>query len=175
MTDAFYFGSEVDWEPTQPLGPEDPSIYEFLTHPEDPLDYRFGASHMLILDRLPAVTHNHAFQGVDDPAVIPGGSTKTPIYGNEASQSPRYWEHMQTPQSTTPGSSMGICPHPTHPPSGPNMNSQPSFHSCDHATCIPPPDVGFLSRRFVENEDWIRARAAAVASLAHRKRGCKSL
>lgn len=45
--------------------------------------------------------------------------------------------------------------------------------SCDHTTCNPPLDVGFLSRRFEENGNWLRARAAAVAAQVHRRRGCK--
>ena len=47
--------------------------------------------------------------------------------------------------------------------------------SCDHTSCYPPADVGYLSRRFPENECWVRGRAAAVASLACRRRGCESL
>ena len=46
--------------------------------------------------------------------------------------------------------------------------------SCDHTSCYPPTDVGYLSRRFPENDYWVRGRAAAVASLACRRRGSES-
>ena len=51
---------------------------------------------------------------------------------------------------------------------------EPPPPSCDHTKCNPPLNVGFLSRRFEENETWNRARAAAVAAQVHRRRGCKS-
>lgn len=46
--------------------------------------------------------------------------------------------------------------------------------SCDHTKCHPPLNVGCLSRRFEENQSWLRARAAAIAAQVHTKRGCKS-
>jgi hypothetical protein len=200
MTDAFEPRSEVDGESQHGLGPEGLSVSEFSTHLEGPLDYRFVASHMLILDNLPVVIPGRPAQAVSELLAILGGSAQNPIYGNEASQSSRYWEFMQTPQSIPPGQSSGVCPVPTYPPSRPNLtsqpgnpvgvvsiesrvwspatishNTQPPPPSCDHTNCNPPPNVGFLSRRFVENENWVRARACAVASLAHRRRGCKLL
>ena len=46
--------------------------------------------------------------------------------------------------------------------------------SCDHTNCHPPSNVGFLSRRFEENENWIRGRGRALASVPLKKRGSKS-
>ena len=186
----------------------------------DPLDFRFGASHMLILDGLSVAVHYYPSQTVNGLTVL-DGSSRGPIHTNEISPYSRYWENLQNPQSLPPQQSNVVCPSPTHLPSRPNPVSQPGNHvemvsagsrhhppatiprhthpighsgmngprlllpaaecaeppppSCDHTTCYPPPDVGYLSRRFVENENWVRGRACAVASLVYRKRGCKSL
>ena len=203
MTDTFHSRPEVSRGALQRPGPEDLSTYGFLPHPEDLRDYRSETYHMVILEKLPAATTNHRFRGVTNHAATPSCLTQTPIYGNEVSQSVRYWECMQTPQLIPPEQSGGVCPCPTRLPSGPNATSephargpfevvstescgypfptvfsqhkQPPVPSCDHTICSPPPDVGLLSRRFTENEVWIRARAFAVASLAYRRRGCKSL
>lgn len=119
------------------------------------------------------------------------------------SQSSGYWEFMETPQLGSVRPSSGICPCPTRLPHGPNAASelrargpleavstesrgyqltrvfsrdkQPTVASCDHANCDPPPDVRFLSRRFEENLNWYRGRAAAVAHLSYNRRGCKLL
>ena len=137
----------------------------FHFQPEvDPLDHRFEASHMMILDRMPTATSDYSFQAVNDSAAFPAYSPQAPIYGNEVSQPSGYREFMR-PQSIPLWPCNGVCPQPTNSPSGP---------ICDHTTCNPPPDVGFLSRRFAENGNWIRARASAVASLAYKRRGCKS-
>lgn len=45
---------------------------------------------------------------------------------------------------------------------------------CPHLSCAPPPDVAFLSRRFVENGKWEKARKDAVASFDYEKCGCTS-
>ena len=45
---------------------------------------------------------------------------------------------------------------------------------CPHLSCSPPPDVAFLSRRFVENGKWEKARKDAVASFDYEKCGCTS-
>lgn len=45
---------------------------------------------------------------------------------------------------------------------------------CPHTSCSPPPDVGFLSRRFVENAKWEQARKDAVASFSYENCGCTS-
>jgi len=42
---------------------------------------------------------------------------------------------------------------------------------CPHISCSPPPDVGLLSRRFVENTKWEQARQAAVASFDYENCG----
>jgi len=111
------------------------------------------------------------------------------VYGKEVSQPTGYWEFVRTPQSGPPRRSGRICPNPTYLPPRSNGNSgmnnlsplhaafehrQLPLPSCDHTTCYPPPDVGFLSRRFTENGSWLRARASAVASLGCRRRGSKS-
>jgi len=45
---------------------------------------------------------------------------------------------------------------------------------CPHISCPPPPDVGFRSRQFEENEKWQRARKEAVASFGYENCGCTS-
>lgn len=45
---------------------------------------------------------------------------------------------------------------------------------CPHISCPPPPNVGFLSRRFVENAKWERARKDAVTSFSYENCGCTS-
>ena len=186
--------SGVDGGSMCDLGSEDLSISRFLTHHEDPLDYRLGASHMLILDRLSATVPDHPSYEANGFADIFNGPPQVPIYGNDVSQSSRYWEFMQVPQSVPPRQSNEVCPRPTYLPSGSNTTlqsignpwmdplylrvaaacNQPPSPNCDHTRCYPPLDVGFLRRRFPENENWVRARAAAVASLSCRRRGCKS-
>jgi len=42
---------------------------------------------------------------------------------------------------------------------------------CRHTDCSPPSDVAFLSRRFVENPKWERARRDAVASFSYESCG----
>jgi len=183
MTDTFHLRPEAGWEDLQ--------------------DYRPETCHIMLLEKLPAFTTNNPFQGVSDPTSTPGCSVQIPIYGAEVSQSSRYWEFMQTPQLIPSGQSGGVCPCPTRLPPGPNATSeprdrgplevastesngyrlpavpsqheQPPVPSCDHINCNPPPDVGFLSRRFTENGNWIRARSLAVAGLAYKRRGCKPL
>ena len=124
----------------------------FHLQPEaDPLDYRFSAPHMMLLDGLPRYFPN-PFQAVDYPTTT-GYSPENPIYGNEVQQ------------SIPLGLSSGVCLWPTFPP---------SEHGCCHTSCSPPSDVESLSRRFTENEKWIQVRASAVASLAFRRGGCKS-
>ena len=90
---------------------------------------------------------------------------------------------MQSPQSIPSGQSNGVCPSPTSLPFIANdscwIHADYEYKwlpppSCDHGNCKPP-DVGFLSRRFMENEDWIRARASAAASITHKRGGGKSL
>ena len=206
MTDAFDLR---DGDSQHRLGPEHLSTSGSFAHHEDPLDYRFGAPHMLILDNLPADIPRFSSQTMNSPL---GGLARNHIYANETSQSPRYWEFVQSPQPTYSGQSNGVCPNPTFipnltcqlelagiddrscPPVKVYRNARtiitlemdspfpfraavkqkrPQLPSCDHTTCNPPPDVGFLSRRFPENENWIRARASAVAFLAHRRSGSK--
>lgn len=84
-----------------------------------------------------------------------------------------------------------ICPTPTALPYVPTF--QPGYPTmvnqqfplgaawcnqhtprCSHINCRPPSNVGFLSRRFKENEHWIRGRALAVVSSTQTKRGSKS-
>ena len=125
MTDTFHFRPEVSRGALQRPRPEDLSTYGFLPHPEDLRDYRSETYHMVILEKLPAATTNHRFRAVTNHAATPGCSTQTPIYGNEVSQSVRYWERMQTPQLISPEQSGGICPCPTRLPSGPNATSEP--------------------------------------------------
>ena len=165
----------------------------FLPNPED----YYRPSRVGILGTLQAVTTNRHLQVVTNQAAISGYSAQIPIDVHEVSQSIRYWEFMQTPQLIPPGPSGGVCPCPTRLPPEPNargpletvstescgyplptvfsQHKQLPVTSCDHTSCDPPPDVGFLSRRFTENGIWIRARALAAASLAYRRRGCKSL
>lgn len=57
------------------------------------------------------------------------------------------------------------CPSPT---------SENLSIPCQHTTCSPPPNVGLLSRRFDENEKWVRARREAVASFSYENCGCTS-
>lgn len=129
----------------------------------DPLDYRFGAPHMMVLDKLPAVTTARTSQAAYESLMVHGSSAWEGIVGNELSQNTRYWGALQSPQSIPRRQGGEVCPDWIFFPSG-----------CDHRRCYPPPDVGFRSRRFEENQDWIRARACAVAFLAHRRRGSKS-
>ena len=123
--DPFYLRPEVDEDPQDGMGPGDLSISEFSTHLGDPMDYRFGAYHMVILDKLSAtVIPDHPFQAADDLLATLGGSSQDPIYGNVVLQSSRYWESLQSTQSIPPGQSSGVCPRPTYLPSQPIPTSQ---------------------------------------------------
>jgi len=165
MTDAFDLLPGVDG------GTEGLPIPEFPSHHRDPLG-----------DRLPAVIPYHPPQAVNGLAT----SSRNRTYGNEVSQSTGHRELMPAPRPSYPGQRIRICPNPTSLPSGPfgnsGMNSlslsraviergQLPLPSCDHTTCYPPPNIGSLSRRFTENEIWIRARQAAVASLTYGRCG----
>ncbi|KAF9645653.1 hypothetical protein BDM02DRAFT_487408 [Thelephora ganbajun] len=125
MVDVFDIQPEVDSDPQ----PEDRGISGFLDPLDSPLDYRFGASHMVILDNLPAEIPHYLSQEVDNILTVLLDSARDPIYGNEVSQSTRYWEFMGSPQSTHPEQSSGVCPRPTSLPSRPNLTSRPNNHA----------------------------------------------
>ena len=180
----------ADGDSLHDLEPEDLLISESSARLEDPLDYQ--APHMLVLDQLPAVSPHHPPQTMNDFLATSGGPAQVPVHGNEVSQSSRYWEFLQSPQLAPPIQSSGDCPTilglepkatTTNPPrfarnTQPIGNPRTSYHppprSCDHNNCKPPSDIAFLSRRFTENQNWVRARAAAVASLACKRTGCRS-
>jgi len=172
-----------------------------MTHTFDTRQEVSRESLHVILQTLQAVTTDH-HQVVTNHTATPGSAARTPIGVQEVSQSFRYRESTQTPQLISSWPIGGVCPCPTRVPAGPNaipaprtrgplevvvnnesqgyrfptvfsQHRQPLVPSCDHTDCNPPPDVGFLSRRFTENGNWIRARAAAVAS-PRVKCGCRS-
>ena len=62
------------------------------------------------------------------------------------------------------------CTHEAH-----CKHRAPPLSICDHVNCYPPNEVGFLTRRFEENGDWLRGRALAVSSLAFKRKGSKLL
>jgi len=105
MTDAFHPRPEAGWEDLQ--------------------NYRSETSHMVLLEKLPAFSTNHLSQGVSDSTATPGFSAQFPIYGNEVSQSFKYWESTQTPRFLPPGQSGGVCPCPTLLPPGYNATLDP--------------------------------------------------
>ena len=93
---------------------------------EDPLDYPFGASHMMVLDKFPAVTPHCTSQAT---YTVRGCSAWEGIVGNEVSQTTRYWDAMQSPQSIPSRQNDGDCPSPTSLPSGPNLTFQFGSHA----------------------------------------------
>ena len=81
MTGAFDLQSELERELMLCLGPEDyPLTLGFSFCDEDPLDYQFGAFHMLILDRLSMVSSNYLTQVTNDPQ----WPTLTPYHWQQA-------------------------------------------------------------------------------------------
>ena len=171
----------------------------------DPPDNLFEVPHMQSFNELPAVTPYDSSQAVNRPLAVHRNSYRDGIVGNEPSQSTIYWQSMRSPQSVAPRQCSGVCPNPTSLPSRPQpcdydamrsiescicplamashnsqsivdseMNNRPLRPRCDHR-CYPPPNVGFLSRRFEENEDWIRGRSLAVSLIVHRKPRSKLL
>jgi len=116
---------------------------------------RLEGPHMRTSDKPSAVTPSHP-----PPDVLLRRRTLTRRVPRGRADGDEVLQPMQSPQPIPSGQSNGVCLGPT---------------CCDHSNCKPPPDVGFLSRRFRENEDWIRARASAVASITHKRGGSKSL
>lgn len=179
MTGAFDFRPKAGVEPLRDVGLDDQSAFVPSVHSEYSPDHYPGIPPMY---QLPAPAPHPLPQCSD--AIAPFiGSPSDDSYGYRAQQTPVYRQFMQTPQFTHASQSFVVCPTPTSLPSvpdliiGTNGVHQPPFHdrsqlpSCDHTNCYPPFDVEFLSRRFPENEHWIRARATAVASVPHRRRG----
>lgn len=115
MMNTIDFQSELDEEFLFNLGVDDLSASEFPTRPEDPLGY-YQASHMLILNKLPADIPNHSYQTMDGLVPNVGGSAEVTIYGNESSQTSRHWEYMGNTRPIHPGQSSGVCPTPTSRP-----------------------------------------------------------
>jgi len=170
-----------------------------------PPDGQFEDPHMQNFDELPAFTSYDSSQAVNRPLAVHRDSYWDGIIGNEPSQSTRYWQSMRSPQSVASRQCNGVCPNPTSLPSRPQsfdyyamggiescicplalashnpqstvdseMNNRPLRPRCDYR-CYPPPNVGLLSRRFEENEDWIRGRSLAVSLIVYRKPRSKLL
>lgn len=184
MADTFDF---------QPQADEVPPYGEGLEHllrpmPEYPPDNYLGVPHAFDINQPPVAIPHQLSQG--SHATVPSlSSARDHPYCYGLPPAPVNWEFMQTPQPAYLAQSRAVCPTPTSLPSVPSLITgtnggyyPPPFHpahghnqllplSCDHTGCYPPSDVPLLSRRFPENQLWIRARALAVASIPYRRRG----
>lgn len=169
-------------DPEDPLNDPD----DLMNNPDDP---RYPPSEYVII-RLPEDPTDY------QPLEVAGDS-------NNASQRSGSCDPVQAPQSINPGRSSEVCMTPTCSPlrvvayntvdvSAENRNHQlatvshnarpirnqrtttPLTLTCPHTDCDPPSDVGYLSRRFRENMNWVLGRESAINSLADKRTGCES-
>lgn len=144
-----------------------------------------------VMDQLPVVAPHQLSHG-SFPVAPSLNSAWDALYGHGVPQTPGHCEFVWNPQFVRVAQSCAVCPTPTSLPSLSSLAirkdgvhcpdplpeadepNQLLLLTCDHTNCYPPSDVGHLSRRFPENENWVRARASAVASLPRMRGGSKS-